>query len=127
MAESVLQGKVAIVTGAGSPIGIGHAITLGLIRAKLQEHGLWGDTEWHLVEDADRVKIGPFEVEFVHVCHSIPDTCTLVIRSPAGTVVHTGDFKFDQTPVDGRVSDMGALARVGDEGVLALVCDSTQS
>jgi ribonuclease J len=100
-------------------------LTLGLIRAKLQEHGLWTETEWHLVEDADRVKIGAFEVEFVHMCHSIPDTCSLVIRTPAGTVVHTGDFKFDQTPVDGRVSDMGALARAGDEGVLALVCDST--
>src|SRR5436190_4139196 len=100
-------------------------LTLGLIRAKLQEHGLWTETQWHLVEDADRVKIGAFEVEFVHMCHSIPDTCSLVIRTPAGTVVHTGDFKFDQTPVDGRVSDMGALARVGDEGVLALVCDST--
>jgi ribonuclease J len=100
-------------------------LTLGLIRAKLQEHGLWTETVWHLVEDADRVKIGSFEVEFVHMCHSIPDTCSLVIRTPAGTVVHTGDFKFDQTPVDGRVSDMGALARAGDEGVLALVCDST--
>lgn len=100
-------------------------LTLGLIRAKLQEHGLWTETEWHLVEGADRVKVGAFEVEFVHMCHSIPDTCSLVIRTPAGTVVHTGDFKFDQTPVDGRVSDMGALARAGDEGVLALVCDST--
>jgi ribonuclease J len=100
-------------------------LTLGLIRAKLQEHGLWTETQWHLVEDADHVKIGAFDVEFVHMCHSIPDTCSLVIRTPAGTVVHTGDFKFDQTPVDGRVSDMGALARAGDEGVLALVCDST--
>lgn len=100
-------------------------LTLGLIRAKLQEHNLWAETEWHLVEDGDRLKIGPFEVEFVHVCHSIPDTCTLIIRTPAGTIVHTGDFKFDQTPVDGRVSNMGALARAGDEGVLALVTDST--
>ncbi len=100
-------------------------LTLGLIRAKLQEHSLWTATQWHLVEDGDRVKIGAFEVEFVHVCHSIPDTCSLVLRTPGGTVVHTGDFKFDQTPVDGRVSDMGALARAGDEGVLALVCDST--
>jgi ribonuclease J len=100
-------------------------LTLGLIRAKLQEHGLWADTEWHLVEDGDRVQIGLFEVEFVHVCHSIPDTCTMIIRTPAGIIVHTGDFKFDQTPVDGKVSDMGALARAGDEGVLALVIDST--
>src|SRR5215212_5060963 len=94
-------------------------LTLGLIRAKLTEHNLWAETEWHLVEDGDRVPIGPFEVECVHMCHSIPDTLSLVIRTPAGTIVHTGDFKFDQTPVDGRVSDMGALARAGDEGVLA--------
>jgi ribonuclease J len=100
-------------------------LTLGLIRAKLQEHNLWAETEWHLVEDGDRVQIGAFNVECVHMCHSIPDTCSLVIRTPAGTVVHTGDFKFDQTPVDGRTSDVGALARAGDEGVLALVCDST--
>src|SRR5947209_2065282 len=103
----------------------GTRLTLGLVRPKLHEHGLWNDTEWHVVEDGERATIGDFEVEFVHMCHSIPDTCTLVIRSSAGTVVHTGDFKFDQTPVDGRVSDMGALARAGDEGVLALVCDST--
>jgi ribonuclease J len=100
-------------------------LTLGLIRAKLQEHNLWAETEWHLLEDGERLQIGPFNVECVHVCHSIPDTCSFVIRTPAGTVVHTGDFKFDQTPVDGRVSDMGALARAGDEGVLALVSDST--
>jgi ribonuclease J len=100
-------------------------LTLGLIRRKLHEHGLWADTDWHLVEDAERVPIGDFEVEFVHVNHSVPDTCSLVIRTPLGNVIHTGDFKFDQTPVDGRVSDIGALARAGSEGVLALVTDST--
>jgi ribonuclease J len=100
-------------------------LTLGLIRSKLTEHNLWQGTQWNLIEDGDRVKIGPFEVECVHVCHSIPDTCSFVIRTSAGNVVHTGDFKFDQTPVDGRITDMGALARAGDEGVLALVIDST--
>jgi ribonuclease J len=100
-------------------------LTLGLIRAKLTEHGIWAETQWNLIEDSDRVQIGPFEVECVHVCHSIPDTCSFVIRTPVGTIVHTGDFKFDQTPVDGRITDMGALARAGDEGVLALVVDST--
>jgi len=100
-------------------------LTLGLIRRKLHEHGLWADTDWHLVEDGERVPIGPFEVEFVHVNHSVPDTCSLVIRTPLGNVVHTGDFKFDQTPVDGRPADLAALARAGAEGVLALVTDST--
>ena len=100
-------------------------LTLGLIRRKLHEHGLWADTDWHLVEDSERVKIGSFEVEFVHVNHSVPDSCAFVIRTPAGNVVHTGDFKFDQTPVDGRPADIGALARAGEEGVLALVTDST--
>jgi ribonuclease J len=100
-------------------------LTLGLIRSKLTEHNLWQGTQWNLIEDGDRVKIGPFEVECVHVCHSIPDTCSFVIRTSTGNVVHTGDFKFDQTPVDGRITDMGALARAGDEGVLALVIDST--
>jgi ribonuclease J len=100
-------------------------LTLGLIRRKLHEHGLWADTDWHLVEDSERVQIGPFQVEFVHINHSVPDSCSFIIRTPAGNVVHTGDFKFDQTPVDGRVADIGALARVGTEGVLALVTDST--
>ncbi|MFN3648970.1 MAG: ribonuclease J [Armatimonadota bacterium] len=100
-------------------------LTLGLIRRKLHEHGLWADTDWHLAEQGERVKIGHFEVEFVHVNHSIPDAVSLILRTPAGTVVHTGDFKFDQTPVDGRVADIGAFARAGAEGVLALVTDST--
>lgn len=100
-------------------------LTLGMIRRKLHEHGLWADTDWHLAEDGERVPIGSFEVEFVHVNHSIPDACSLVIRTPAGNVVHTGDFKFDQTPVDGQPADLGALARAGKEGILALVTDST--
>lgn len=100
-------------------------LTLGLIRKKLHEHGLWADTDWHLAEDGERVRIGSFEVEFVHVNHSVPDSCALIIRTPAGNVVHTGDFKFDQTPVDGRPADIGAFARAGAEGVLALVTDST--
>lgn len=100
-------------------------LTLGLIRHKLHEHGLWADTDWHLVEDGERVEIGPFDVEFVHVCHSVPDSCSLIIRTPAGTVVHTGDFKFDPTPEDGRPADLQRFALAGKEGVLALVTDST--
>src|SRR6185369_408679 len=100
-------------------------LTLGLIRPKLHEHGLWADTDWHLAEDGERVQIGPFNVEFVHVCHSIPDSCSVVIRTPAGNVLHTSDFKFDQTPVDGRQTDLQRLAAAGQEGLLALVIDST--
>src|SRR5262245_38436949 len=73
-------------------------LTLGRIRAKLQEHNIWADTEWHLVEDGDRVKIGEFEVEFVHVCHSIPDTCSLVIRTPAGIVSTPGTSSLIRRP-----------------------------
>lgn len=102
-------------------------LTLGLIRPKLHEHGLWADTDWHLAEDGERVQIGPFNVEFVHVCHSIPDSCSLVIRTPAGNVVHTSDFKFDQTPVDGRLTDLQAFSRAGEEGLAALVVDSTNA
>jgi ribonuclease J len=100
-------------------------LTLGLIRPKLHEHGLWADTDWHLAEDGERVQIGPFNVEFVHVCHSIPDSCSVVIRTPLGNVLHTSDFKFDQTPVDGRLTDLQRLAAAGQEGLLALVVDST--
>lgn len=100
-------------------------LTLGLIRRKLHEHGLWADTDWHLVEDGERIQLGEFNVEFVHVNHSVPDTVSLVIRTPLGNIVHTGDFKFDQTPVDGQPADIPALARAGQEGILALVTDST--
>lgn len=100
-------------------------LTLGLIRRKLHERDLWADTDWHMVEDGERVRIGGFEAEFVHVNHSIPDSVSLVLRSPAGTIVHTSDFKFDQTPLDGRVADIAAFARAGAEGVDALVIDST--
>ncbi|MBI3910584.1 MAG: ribonuclease J [Armatimonadetes bacterium] len=100
-------------------------LTLGLVREKLKEYGLWASTEAIQVADGERVQIGDFNVEFVHVCHSIPGACSLVIRTPTGTVVHTSDFKFDQNPEDGKLTDVSALARAGDEGVLALVVDST--
>ncbi len=99
--------------------------TLGLIRRKLHEHGLWADTDWHLAEAGDRVQIGDFEVEFVHMNHSVPDTVSLVLRTPLGNILHTSDFKFDQTPVDGLPADLSALARAGAEGLMAVVTDST--
>src|SRR3990172_7507704 len=79
------------------------------------------------VRAGERVKLGPFEVEFFHVCHSIPDGVGLGITSPAGLIVHSGDFKFDHTPVDGWPTDFGKLGELGGRGVLALLADSTNA
>ena len=97
----------------------------GLIQVKLREHKLLHQVQLHEVGSGDQVNLGSFQVEFFRVCHSIPDSMGLAIRTPIGMVVHSGDFKFDHTPVDGRPSDLGKLARLGDEGVLLLLSDST--
>ncbi|RME76715.1 MAG: ribonuclease J [Chloroflexi bacterium] len=103
-------------------------LTAGLIELKLQKHGLEGKVNLKTVRAGDRVSIGgPFNVEFFHVCHSIPDSVGLAIRTPAGLVVHTGDFKLDYTPAWGDPPDFGALARFGAEGVLCLLSDSTNA
>ncbi len=106
-----------------APRSMRTRLTLGLIRVKLQEHRLTHLADMHEVQAGDRVKLGPFEVEFFHVCHSIPDGCGVGIHTPEGTVIHTGDFKFDQSPVDGIRTDLSTLARMGDEGVLLLLSD----
>ena len=98
-------------------------ITLGLIEVKLREHNLMSMADLREVQSGDRVEVGAFGVEFFHVCHSIPDACGLGIHTPDGIVIHTGDFKFDQTPVDGRQTDFHALSRMGEEGVLCLLSD----
>lgn len=100
-------------------------LTMALIKSKLDEYDMWGDTEAHEVADSQIVKTGGFEVQFIHVAHSIPDACSLAIRTEMGTVIQTSDFKFDQTPVDNRPSDYATFSRYGDEGVLALVSDTT--
>jgi len=98
-------------------------LTLGLIEVKLREHGLMEKADLREVQSGDLVEAGQFGVEFFHVCHSIPGACGLGIHTPEGIVVHTGDFKFDQTPVDGQQTDFDALARLGSEGVLCLLSD----
>jgi ribonuclease J len=103
----------------------GTGLTLGFLRNKLREHGLIETTELHTVRPGDTRTLGCFEVEWVHATHSIPDACALIIRTPAGVVVHTGDFKIDSTPVQGEPPDLARLARIGDEGVLLLLSDST--
>lgn len=103
----------------------GARLTDGLIRVKLQEHRLLQDAETHVIQPGDVITAGAFEVEFFTVAHSIPDACGLVIRTPLGLVVHTGDFKLDHTPVMDQHTDLIRLAQVGAEGCLLLLADST--
>ncbi|MBE7415132.1 MAG: ribonuclease J [Deltaproteobacteria bacterium] len=103
----------------------GTALTIGLIEEKLEEFGLAKSTLFETVRPRDRVSIGPFDIEFIRVSHSIVDGCGLAIRTPVGTVIHTGDFKMDQTPVDGEVMDYARFSEYGESGVLLLMSDST--
>jgi ribonuclease J len=102
----------------------GTPLALGFVRERLHEHGVDGTLTPYAAEP---VRVGPFTVEAFTMTHSIPDTVGLAIRTPAGIVVHTGDFKLDQTPLDGRPSDIGRLAALGAEGVLLLLSDSTNA
>ena len=99
--------------------------TAGLIKLKLQEHGLVGSTKLITVEPGQTVRAGKFQVEFIHVNHSIADSVAFAIHTRMGTVVHTGDFKIDSTPIDGEVIDLARFGALGKEGVLALLADST--
>lgn len=101
------------------------ALTIGLISVKLRERRLLESSDLRTVTHGQHVQAGPFDVEFFSVAHSVPDASGLGIRTPVGTVVHTGDFKIDLTPVDSKPTDMGALARLGTEGVHVLLADST--
>ena len=103
----------------------GTRLTLALCEHKLKEHRLMGVAPLNVVSAGDVVKAGCFTVEFIHVNHSIPDACALAIHTPVGTIVHTGDFKVDYTPLADTPIDLGRLAALGNEGVLALMCDST--
>ncbi len=105
---------------------IGSRLTLGLLAAKLREHRI-ADPQLQLVSEGDEVSIGAFDLEFLAVNHSIPDALAVVLRTAAGTVLHTGDFKLDQLPLDGRVTDMAGFAAIGDEGVDLLLVDSTNA
>jgi ribonuclease J len=103
----------------------GTPLTLALVEPKLQEHNLSGTHELVTVRPRTRVAVGPFEIEFIRVTHSIPDCVALAIHTPAGVVVHTGDFKIDQTPIDDEHFDLHRFAELGAQGVLALFADST--
>ncbi len=101
-------------------------LTQGLINVKLKEHRLLEKTTLNVVAPGDRVKLGACEVEVVRINHSIPDATALAVHTALGTVVHTGDYKFDHTPVNGEPADFGTLARLGNEGVLVAMGDSTR-
>ena len=102
-------------------------LTIGLIEGKLKEHKLLADAKLNTVQAGDTVSLGKFNVEFINVNHSIPDAVGFAINCPAGTVIHTGDFKIDTTPIDGNVIDLGRFGEYGKKGVLALLADSTNA
>lgn len=108
------------------PVYCSH-FTAGLAESKLDEHDLLGDTLLHRVAPRDVVEIGPFTVEFIRVSHSLVDCFSLAIKTPVGTIIHTGDYKVDETPVIGEPIDLRSFRRYGQEGVLALLSDSTNA
>ena len=105
----------------------GTKLTIGLIQGKLREHGLLNSATLNVIKPGDVITLGGFTVEAIHVNHSIPDALGLAIRCEGGTIVHTGDFKIDTTPIDGGMMDPGRLAEIGQEGVLCLMSDSTNA
>ncbi len=105
----------------------GTQLTLSIASGRLREYGVFGKAQLNSIAPGDTVTLGDFTAEFIHVTHSIPDAVAIALRTPAGIIVHTGDFKFDTTPVDGKLTDIHTLARLGEEGVQLLVSDSTNA
>ena len=109
------------------PVVYGGMLTIGMVRSKLDEHKLGEKTPLQELPAGEKVKRGPFELELVHLAHSIPDMRGVLIGTPAGNVLMTGDYKFDQTPVDGKPADVSRLAEIGREGLTLLCGDSTNA
>ncbi|NLZ46778.1 MAG: RNase J family beta-CASP ribonuclease [Clostridiales bacterium] len=105
----------------------GTRLTIGLLEGKLKEHGLLNTAKLHVVTPKQTVKFGCMAVEFIRVNHSIPDATGLAVHTPAGVIVHTGDFKVDYTPIEGEMIDLARFAELGTKGVLALMSDSTNA
>ena len=105
----------------------GSRFTLALIKSKLDEHGLIRSVEVNEVSERSQLRLGPFDLSFVAVSHSVPDALSVVLGTELGAVVVTGDYKFDHTPIDGRITDVNTFARLGEQGVLALLGDSTNA
>ena len=111
---------------ANAPVVYGGRLTMAMARSKLDEHRL-KDVQLEDVRAGERIAAGPFDLELVHMTHSIPDANAVALHSALGPVLITGDYKFDQTPVDGRPADVSRLAELGREGVLCLCGDSTNA
>ena len=108
------------------PVIYGGLLTIGMVRSKLDEHKL-GEAPLEELPAGERVRLGPFELELIHLSHSIPDMRAVLLKTELGSMLMTGDYKFDQTPVDGRPADISRLAEIGREGLLLLCGDSTNA
>ena len=104
----------------------GTALTLGILQGRLKENGV-NSSKLHVIKPGDKITAGAFKLDFIRVNHSIPDAIAIAINTPIGTIIHTGDFKIDHTPVDGQVTEFSKFAEYGDRGVLALLADSTNA
>ena len=124
--EDHIGGLAYLLKTVNIPV-YGTKLTIGLIQGKLKEHGLLGSAKLNEVAPGDTIKLGGFTVEMIHVNHSIPDAIALAIKCECGTIIQTGDFKVDSTPIDGEMIDLSRFAQLGDEGVLALLSDSTNA
>ena len=124
--EDHIGGVPYLLRERGNIPVIGSKLTLAFLDPKLKEHRL-KDVPKHVVSEGDIESFGPFELEFVAVNHSIPDALAVAIKTPAGVALHTGDFKMDQLPLDGRITDLRAFARLGEEGVDLFLTDSTNA
>ncbi len=124
--EDHIGGLAYLLKTVNVPV-YGTKLTIGLIQGKLKEHGILSSAKLNEVAPGDVVTLDEFSVEMIHVNHSIPDAIALAIKCGAGTVIQTGDFKVDSTPIDGGMIDLSRFAQLGDEGVLALLSDSTNA
>ncbi len=124
--EDHIGGLAYLLQRVNIPV-YGTKLTIGLIEGKLKEHKILDKVKLNVIQPKDKVALGCFEVEAIHVNHSIPDALALAISSPAGIVLQTGDFKIDTTPIDGEVIDLARIAKLGEKGVLCLLSDSTNA
>ncbi len=124
--EDHIGGLAYLLQRVNIPV-YGTKLTIGLIEGKLKEHKMLDKIKLNVIQPKDKVQLGCFEIEAIHVNHSIPDALALAINSPAGLILQTGDFKIDTTPIDGEVIDLARIAKLGEKGVLCLLSDSTNA